>query len=105
MEIEVNDRNFKKEVLGSNIPALVDFWAPWCMPCRMVAPVVKQVAKEYQGRLKVCKVNVDKAPNTASSYGIMSIPTLTIFKEGNAVDKILGAVPKAELEAAIKPHI
>lgn len=105
MEVKVNDSNFKQEVLESDIPALVDFWAEWCMPCHMVAPVVEEIAREYQGKLKVCKVNVDEAPNIASSYGIMSIPTLAIFKNGEAVDKILGAVPKNELEAAIKPHI
>ena len=105
MEISVNDKSFKEEVLKSNIPVLVDFWAPWCMPCQMVAPVVEEIAREYQGKLKVCKINVDEAPNTASSYGIMSIPTLAIFKNGETVNKILGALPKAELEATIKPHI
>ena len=105
MEIKLNDTNFKQEALESNIPVLVDFWAPWCMPCYMVAPIVEEIAREYQGKLKVCKVNVDEAPNTASSYGIMSIPTLAIFKNGEAVDKIIGAVPKTELETAIKPHI
>lgn len=105
MEISVNDKNFKEEVLKSELPCLVDFWAKWCMPCLMVAPVVEEIAREYYGKLKVCKVNVDEAPNTASSYGIMSIPTLAIFKNGEAVDKILGALPKAELEATIKPHI
>jgi len=105
MEIKVNDANFKQEALDSNIPVLVDFWAPWCMPCNMVAPVVEEIAKEYQGKLKVCKVNVDEAPDTASRYEIMSIPTLAILKNGKMVDKILGAVPKAELEAMFKPHI
>ena len=105
MEIRVNDANFKQEALESSIPVLVDFWAPWCMPCHIVAPVVEEIAREYQGKLKVCKVNVDEAPDTASSYGIMSIPTLAIFKNGEVVDTILGAVPKNELEAAIKPHI
>ncbi len=105
MEIKVNDASFKQEVLESDIPVLVDFWAQWCMPCHMVAPAVEEIAKEYQGKLKVCKLNVDEGPNTASSYGIMSIPTLAIFKNGEAVDKILGAVPKTELEAAIKRHI
>ena len=105
MEVKVNDANFKQEVLESDIPVLVDFWAQWCMPCHMVAPAVKEIAKEYQGKLKVCKLNVDEGRNTASSHGIMSIPTLVIFKNGEVVDKILGAVPKTELEAAIKPHI
>ena len=105
MEIKVNDENFKQEVLESKVPALVDFWADWCMPCHMVAPVVEEIAREYQGKLKVCKLNVDEARNTASNYGIMSIPTLAIFKNGKVADKIVGVLPKAELEKAIKPHL
>ena len=105
MEIRVNDENFKQEVLESDLPTLVDFWADWCMPCRMVAPVVEEIAKEYQGKLKVCKLNVDEARNTASNYGIMSIPTLAIFKNGKVADKIVGALPKTELEKAIKPYL
>jgi len=105
MEIRVNDENFKQEVLESDIPTLVDFWADWCMPCRMVAPVVEEIAREYQGKLKVCKLNVDEARNTASNYGIMSIPTLAIFKNGKVADKIVGALPKTELEKAIKPYL
>jgi thioredoxin 1 len=105
MEINANDKNFKKEVLESNLPVLVDFWAQWCGPCRMVGPVIEEIAKEYKGKLKVCKLNVDEAPETAANYGIMSIPTLAIFKKGKIVDKIVGALPKTELEAAIKPHI
>lgn len=105
MEIKVNDKNFKQEVLKSDIAVLVDFWAEWCGPCRMVASVVEEIAKEYRGRLKVCKVNVDEAPNTAASYGVMSIPTLAIFREGDVVDKAVGALPKAELEDLIKPYV
>ena len=105
MEVKVNDANFKEEVLESDIPALVDFWAEWCGPCLMVAPVLKEIAKEYKGKLKVCKVNVDEAPNTASKYGVMSIPTLAIFKNGKVVDKVVGALPKTELEPKIKKHI
>ena len=105
MEIKVNDVNFKQEVLESDIPVLVDFWAPWCMPCLIVAPTLEEIAGEYQGKLKVCKANVDESPNTASSYEVMSIPTLAIFKAGQVVDKIIGVVPKGELEAVIKPHI
>lgn len=105
MEIRVNDENFKKEVLESKVPVLVDFWAEWCMPCRMVAPVIEEITKEYQGKLKVCKLNVDEARNTASDYGIMSIPTLAIFKNGKVINKVVGAIPKAELEKAIKPHL
>ena len=105
MEIKVNDENFKKEVLESDIPALVDFWAEWCMPCRMVAPVVEEIAREYRGKLKVCKLNVDEAGNTASDYDIMGIPTLLIFKNGKVAGKVVGALPKTELEKEIKPHL
>jgi len=105
MEANVNDTNFEKEVLKSDIPVLVDFWSPWCMPCHMVAPVVAKIAGEYHGRLKVCKVNVDEAPEAASRYGIMSIPTLAVFKSGEVVGKTVGAIPKQELEAVIEPHI
>lgn len=105
MEINVSDNNFKQEVLEADLPVLVDFWAQWCGPCRMVGPVVEEIAKEYKGELKVCKLNVDEAPKTASIYGIMSIPTLAIFKKGKVVDKIIGALPKSELEKTIKKHI
>ena len=105
MEIQVNDTNFEQEIMKSNIPVFVDFWAPWCAPCQMVAPIVKEIAEEYQGKVKVCKINVDEAPNTASRYGVMSIPTLLVFKNGKVVDNIIGAVPKAEIASAIKLHI
>ncbi len=105
MEISVSDKNFKQEVLEADLPVLVDFWAVWCGPCLRVAPVIEQIAREYKGKLKVCKLNVDDAPQTASSYSIMSIPTLAIFRNGEVVDKIIGALPKTELEAAIKQHI
>ena len=105
MTTNINDDNFKREVLDADLPVLVDFWAEWCSPCRMVGPIVEAIAKEYRGKLKVCKLNVDQGLETASSYGIMSIPTLAIFKKGKVMDKIVGALPKAELEAAIKPHI
>ena len=105
MEISANDKNFEEEVLKSAIPVLVDFWAPWCGPCQMVGPVVEEIAKEYQGKLKVCKVNVDEAPSVASKYGIMSIPTLTVIKNGEVVDKVTGAISKSALETLFKPHI
>lgn len=105
VEIEVTDANFKQEVMESELPCLLDFWAQWCMPCHMVSPVVEEIAREYKGKLKVCKVNVDEAPETSARYGIMSIPTLAIFKNGEAVDRIVGAVPKTEIEAALKPYI
>ncbi|NOX97565.1 MAG: thioredoxin [Nitrospirae bacterium] len=105
MEVEVTDANFKEEVLESGLPVLVDFWAFWCAPCRMVAPVIEEVAKEYEEQLKVCKVNVDEALATASEYGIKSIPTLAIFKNGQVVEKVIGAVPKTVLGEKIKTHI
>ena len=105
MEIKATDVNFEEEVLKSNLPVLVDFWAPWCTPCSMIAPFIEEIAKEYEGRLKVCKVNVDESQRTALEYGIMSIPTLAIFKDGKLVDTIIGAVPKALLEEKIKPYL
>ena len=104
MENKVNDANFKKVVLESELPCLVDFWAEWCMPCHMVAPAVEAIAKKYKDKLKVCKLNVDEAPKVSSEYGIMSIPTLAIFKNGEVADKILGAVPESEIESAVKSH-
>jgi len=92
--IELTDSNFESEVLKSNKPVLVDFWAPWCGPCRMVGPVVEEIAKDYEGRLKVGKLNVDDHGQTAVQYGIMSIPNLLFFKGGKMVDQIVGAVPK-----------
>ncbi len=100
-EITLTDQNFDQEVLQSDQPVLVDFWAPWCGPCRMVAPVVEEIAKEYEGKIKVGKLNVDENPQTAQKYGIMSIPTLGIFKGGQMVDQLIGAQPKE----AITPHL
>jgi thioredoxin 1 len=92
--IELNDGNFESEVLKSDKPVLVDFWATWCGPCRMVGPIVEEIAKDYEGKLKVGKLNVDDNSQTAVQYGIMSIPSLLFFKEGKVVDQIIGAVPK-----------
>ncbi len=103
--IEGTDFNFNQEVLNSEMPVLVDFWAPWCAPCRIIAPVVEEVAKEYEGRLKVVKVNTDENYAVASRYGIMSIPTLGIFKEGKMVDSIIGAVPKQVLVQKIQSYV
>ena len=104
-EINVNDSNFEQEVLKSDIPVLVDFWADWCGPCKMIAPVIEEIAGEYEGKLKVCKVNVDEAPQAASNYGVMSIPTLIIFKGGEEKDKVTGAIPKADIISKINPHL
>ena len=105
MENSVNDSNFKQEVLESDIPVLVDFWAEWCGPCKMIAPVVDELAGEYEGMVKVCKLNVDEAKDTASAYGIMSIPAIAIFKSGQEVERIVGAVPKASITAKLDAHI
>ena len=91
---EINDGNFEGEVLKSDLPVLVDFWAPWCGPCKMVGPIVEEIAKDYEGKLKVGKLNVDENSQTASHYGIMSIPSVLFFKGGEVVDQIVGAVPK-----------
>ncbi len=97
MAIELNEKNFQSEIIDSPIPALVDFWASWCMPCRMVAPIIDEISQEYQGKLKVGKVNVDNEPKLAEKYSIMSIPSLLLFKDGEVVDTIIGAVPKSYL--------
>jgi len=96
-EVRLTQSNWEEEVLNSDIPVLVDFWAPWCGPCRMVAPVVAEIAEEYEGKVKVGKLNTDEEPEIAVRYGIMSIPTLMIFKNGEVVDQIIGAVPKEYL--------
>ena len=99
--LNVTDENFEDEVIGSELPVLVDFWAVWCGPCRMVAPFVEQIAEEYKDRLKVAKLNVDENQAVPAKYGIMSIPTLLYFKDGVLVDKTLGALPKAAIEARL----
>lgn len=102
---EVTDGTFEQEVLKSNLPVLVDFWAPWCGPCRAVAPVVDEIATDYNGRLKVLKLNTDENPKTAQSYRISGIPSLMVFKNGQPVEHVVGAVPKATISAAVEKHI
>ncbi|MDB9428198.1 thioredoxin [Microcystis aeruginosa CS-555/01A07] len=101
----VTDATFKDEVLDSANLVLVDFWAPWCGPCRMVAPVVEEIAKDFKGQVKVVKLNTDENPIIASQYGIRSIPTLMIFKEGQKVDTVVGAVPKTTLANTLTKHL
>ena len=102
---QVTDSSFKQEVLDSDVPVLVDFWAPWCGPCRMVAPVVDEISEQYIGQIKVVKVNTDENPQVASQYGIRSIPTLMIFKDGQKVDMVVGAVPKTTLASTLEKYL
>ena len=101
----VTDSSFKNDVLESEVPVLVDFWAPWCGPCRMVAPVVEEIAEQYDGQVKVVKLNTDENPQVASQYGIRSIPTLMIFKDGQRVDMVVGAVPKTTLANTLEKYL
>ena len=95
--IKVTDRNFEQEVLKSKEPVVVDFWAPWCRPCHMIAPITEKLAEEYKGKVKICKLNVDENREVARRYQVMSIPLLLFFKDGQPVDQIIGAVPESKL--------
>ena len=99
--IELNSNNFKEEVLESSIPVLIDLWAPWCMPCRMITPIVEQLAEDNQGKLKVCKLNTDENQDIAARYGIQGIPTLIFFKGGQEVDRLVGVTPKPIIQKKI----
>ena len=103
--IELTDATFDEKVLKADVPVLVDFWAVWCGPCKMVAPVVEEVGNEYEGKLKVAKMDIDQNRQVAMQYGIRSIPTLLLFKNGDVVEQIVGAVPKAQLVEKVTPHL
>ncbi|MBM3245789.1 MAG: thioredoxin [Candidatus Omnitrophica bacterium] len=103
--LHLTDTNFKKEVLESSLPVLVDFWAIWCGPCRMISPIIEELAREYAGKVKIGKVNVDENPKTATQYGIMSIPTLLFFKNGKITDQVVGALSKVELKRRIEESL
>ena len=103
--IEVGAANWKQEVESAAIPVLVDFWAPWCGPCRAIAPVLDQIAVEMTGKIKICKVNVDDNQDIAAKFGVQSIPTLLVFKKGVVQEQMVGALPKASLVAKLSKHI
>ena len=100
-EITITKDNFQAEVLESDVPVLVDFWAVWCGPCRMLAPTIEEIAAEYEGKIKVGKVNIDEEPQLAMQYGIMSIPTVILFKDGKAAGKVIGVQPKENIVAML----
>ncbi len=101
MVLEISDQNFESEVIKSDLPVVIDLWAPWCGPCRMVGPVIEKLAEKYDGKVKFCKLNVDENQQTAVTYSVMSIPTLLFFKDGKVADTVIGAMP----EQALKPRV
>lgn len=103
--IEVTRENFEKEVLKSDKPVLIDFWAPWCMPCRIIAPVVEKLAEEWKGKVKVSKANVDENPEIATDLSVLNIPTLILFKDGKEVSRIMGVNSKEAIEAKVKTSL
>ena len=103
--IEVTDKTFEEVVLNAELPTVVDFWAVWCGPCKMIAPILEEVAEEYEGQLQVVKLDVDTSNDSAFQYGVMSIPTLILFKEGQPVERIVGFLPKDKLLSKLKPFI
>ena len=100
-ELKITRENFENEVMKSDIPVLIDFWAPWCGPCRMMGPIIEQLAEEYEGKAKVGKVNVDEEGELSQAFGVMSIPTIVLVKDGKVVKQAVGARPKAEVEAML----
>ncbi len=103
--IDVTDKTFEKVVLEANLPTVVDFWAVWCGPCKMIAPVLEEIAQEYEGQLQVTKLDVDHNNESAIKYGVMSIPTLILFKNGQPMERIVGFLPKDKLLSKLKPHL
>ncbi|HEY0984229.1 MULTISPECIES: thioredoxin [unclassified Schlesneria] len=102
---EFSDAGFQSDVINSKEPVLVDFWAPWCGPCKMLGPTIEELAKDYSGRAKIGKVNIDDNQDVASEYGVSSIPTVIVFKNGQIVDRFVGVTPKSRLSAAIDKHL
>ena len=105
MEIKVDTASFEQEVISSDVPVLVDFWAPWCGPCQTIVPHLEDLAKEHTGKIKVCKLNIDEAPEVATKYVIMSIPSIMLFKKGKVMEKKVGAMSKRDLEKLIQPYL
>lgn len=103
--LHFTDANFNKEVLESSVPVVVDFWATWCGPCKMIAPAVEELAKEYAGKAKIGKVNIDENPRVTNHYGIMSIPTIAFFKNGKVMDQAVGAISKGDLKKKIEENL
>jgi thioredoxin 1 len=101
----VTDDTFGAEVIQSDVPAIVDFWAPWCAPCHMIAPILEEIAADYDGQLKVAKLDVDQNPQVATQFGVMSIPTMILFKDGEAVERLIGYMPKERLLEKITSHL
>jgi thioredoxin 1 len=105
MKVEITAENFEQEVLQSDVPVLVDFWAEWCMPCKMIAPVLDEMSEEYDGKLKIGKLNVDEQGDLAARYNVVSIPTLMVFKGGEVAGQQIGAAPRDRLEKLVEPHM
>ncbi|MEE9614921.1 MAG: thioredoxin TrxA [Thermodesulfobacteriota bacterium] len=99
--VNVTDSSFETEVLKSEVPAVIDFWAEWCAPCKAIAPIIEEMAGNYEGKIKIAKMNVDENPGTPGKYGVRGIPTLILFKNGEVVDQLVGAVPKAKIQELI----